>query len=207
MDAQYIVDLKGSLTGDSDKDTPFPVALDLVARWLRSTKFPDAEITGTRLSSGTGREEGASGTLVQWTVHNSELIRCTHLTLSHPIRHTADATWITQVTVADRDDEITIRIEMGRDTGGVLRPSTFAALRRPALLPQLVQSTDLKLRTATYSEAVTNRVTEVPDDPRALQPVREWIGDERRLPILLVDGNSGGASKVGRRSPMNWWVW
>lgn len=104
------------------------------------------------------------------------------------------AHFVTEVTTLQQGDAVRIRIDMGRDTGGTILPTTIAQLRRPGILRRLVSDSDLKVtRSGQHIDGKPFKI----DFEGAGALLLEHIDTAVRLPLLLVDAGGGAALKLG----------
>jgi hypothetical protein len=194
VDTQYVVEL------DCESTNPdagaYERVLDHLATWLNRNLEPDA-ITSARLQAEPDELEDSNERSISWQPIGTELTRCVFAAIRQPLQHSELAKFVTEVTVFDSGEGTRIRIEMGRETAGVMRPATVEEIRRPGLLRSLTRDKDLVLK--RRGQRLEDRPVRIENDLSARMLV-EVIAELGRLPILVVDAGNAGAFKFAQQA-------
>lgn len=203
MELLYVVELE---VRASDQDALSPVevrkrVLQHVAEWLSFEHSPtivaqsfETSGTATLLSEDSDRAD----TRVSWSREGTNDINALVITVRTEITKSGRADFLCIVTVLAEGEDISVRLELGRESlDGVLSPAGIDFFRRPYLLVLLLRDRDL-LCWAGPSR-VDGRFNWV--NAKHAEFVWEAIAAEGRvLPILLVDGSRTTGEQLARRA-------
>jgi hypothetical protein len=155
------------------------------------------KLSEARLLTSSGSERDANFREITWEPISSPATQCVSVIIEQPLQESKVAKFVTGVTLHSRDTETHIRIEMGRETAGIMRPATVEALRRPGLLRSLFSDRNLTLR--RRGQLVEDRPVKIENDLSAHMLV-EVVAELDRLPILVVDSGNTGAYKFAQQA-------
>lgn len=196
MDHQYVVEFDCTAT-DSVAAVPesvFERLLDHVADWVgRGADGVDA--TALLASEGAAAatyidDKRQYVKNISWRPLRTEEIRCVTCTLRQPLQGSDIASFVVDLTVFADKDQARMRIEMGRDTQGIMRPATVDEVRRPGIVKSLLLDDDLVLR--RRGQVVTGKPVKI-DSPEEAVALLAALANLHRLPVMIVDARGPGA--------------
>lgn len=165
--------------------------LEQLADWLsygRTTQLLaeafESSGTATLLSDSDGRADLRAS----WSIEGTSDVTALVVTTRTEIPRSGRADFICIVTVFTEEERTSVRIELARESlDGVLAPAGIEFFRRPHLLILLLHDRDLQC--CAGPSLVDRRFNWV--NPEYVDFVWGAISnEERRLPILLVDGSA-----------------
>ncbi|SIN36688.1 hypothetical protein [Mycobacteroides abscessus] len=194
MIIEYAVELDvETVEGDADPAAAYSRALDLVSRWVRPAYGDSAAPSGSELADSSGSLVDGRGRNITWRSVASPSAHASEVIVRQPLDGSSVAHFVTEVAVLREADGARVRIDMGRDTGGAILPTSVAQLRRPGILRLLVSNPDLRV-TRTGQHVTGKPINVGPDEVDSLWPL---IDSAARLPLFLIDAGGGAAVKVG----------
>ncbi|MGP5637538.1 hypothetical protein ACTXOW_13725 [Corynebacterium variabile] len=198
MDPLYIVELQvePSETSQLKTSSIYNRLVDHAYNWLTR----DLESGGPNLLiSGQAELPGSRGKFefvrsLRWTTTHTEKIRALSCTMHQPVKNGKGAQFICELTIFQQEDDAQIRIELGRESvEGLMSPVPIQAVRRPGILATVVKDSDLRI---TYQgQLVDSRYEWI--NPPLDEVVPQVLAKEKRLPILLIDGEDKNAKRLG----------
>lgn len=194
MIIEYAVELAvNAAEEDADSAAAYSRALDLVSRWVRTAYDDSAAPTGGELADSSGSLVDGRGRNITWRSVASPNAQASEVIVRQPLDGSSVAHFVTEVAVLREVDGARVRIDMGRDTGGAILPTSVAQLRRPGILRLLVSNPGLRVTRTGHH--VTGKPTSV--GPDAVDDLLALIDSAARLPLFLIDAGGGAAVKVG----------
>jgi hypothetical protein len=204
MDSCYIIEFDCASTR-VDGDRTFEVVLGHVADWL-SPRNDSEQLDAARLIGAPGSmvcEARAGSRLVErrvtWRSMVTDRMSCVVASTSQPLNGSEVASFVSTVTVYHAEST-RIRVEMGRETQGVMRPATIEQLRRPGIVGAVLQDPSLRVRWRDGGgQVVTGEAVDVGDE-RCAAVLGDILGTLKRLPVLVVDAGDPDAKRFGRQA-------
>lgn len=204
VDSCYIVEFDCAST-DMDGDRAFEVVLGRVADWL-SPRNDGGRLDAAHLIRAPGSvvcEVRAGSRLVErrvtWRSMFTDSMSCVVASTSQPLNGSEVASFVSTVTVC-KAESTQIRVEMGRETQGVMRPATIEQLRRPGIVGAVLRDPLLRVRWRDGAgQIVTGEAVDV-GDARCAAVLGDILGTLRRLPVLVIDAGDPDAKRFGRQA-------
>ncbi len=204
MDSCYIVEFDCA-SEELDGECTFEVVLSHVAEWL-SPRNDSEQLDAARLIGAPGSMvcEARAGTrlverTVTWRSMITDRMSCVVASTSQPLNGSEVAAFVSTVTV-HHAESTRIRVEMGRETQGVMRPATIEQLRRPGIIRALLQDPSLRVRWRDREgQIVTGQAVDVGDE-RCAEVLGDILGTPKRLPVLVIDAGRPDAKRFGRQA-------
>lgn len=193
MDTQYVVEFDCT-TKQGGVDGVFNTIVDHACHWL-NRDLDSGTVAAAGVLESAGSVVDRRGRRKQWEPIISGTTQCLFLTIDQPLQNSEVAKFVTELTIYGDDDVVRLRVEMGRETAGIMRPATIEELHKPQLLDRLCRERSLELR--RRGQVVEDRWVPIATDFKARLLV-EIVAELDRLPILVVDGDNPGAPLFGQ---------
>jgi hypothetical protein len=201
MQILYIAQFDVAGGQEQSAEAVYSALLDHLAGWL-SDRDPGAVTRADLTSSGEAqiRAAGAPGSspivrTAAWQVAGAEDVTALRLELSQPMRG-ADAAFITRVTVTKSDQQVTLRVVMGRRIAtGWLSPADVEALHRPWLIARVVRDEALDVR--VLGQKIDGRYARI-RDTASVGVLVDALQSSSRLPVLIMHPRDESAWELAK---------